>query len=449
MNIITCITQKRGIGMKGDLPWSLKKDMMFFKEKTLKSNVIMGYKTWESLKNKNLTQRFCIVITNKKNLHESRDTIFTTINNIENILTKAPYKSTFIIGGETIYNHFINHNLVNKIYITQIIKTPIDIECDTFFPRIPSCFQITHVSGKYAESQFFFRFLTLEKTTIPCLESPYLQLGDFILKNGNTRNDRTNIGTKSIFGYQMRFDISKQVPLFTTKRIPWKTCIEELLWFLRGETDATILQKKGIKIWDGNTSREFLDKMGFYDVPEGELRLGYGHQIRRFGDKKVDQLAYIENLLKTDPFSRRIMWNLWNASDLDKMVLTPCHNQVQFYVEEDENKVKKLYCHLYIRSSDYFLGLPFNIFSYTVLTYILAKRTDMVPQELIVTTGDTHIYLNHVNQVKEQLTRQVTAHPVLILDESVSSKNYNDIKIDDFELIFYHPMASIKGEMAI
>lgn len=451
INIIACITPKRGIGFQGNLPWNLKKDMNFFKQKTLKSNVIMGYKTWESLPTKPLVNRFCIVITNKTIKNTFYNTVFTTLDKLDNILSMIPfistYKSTYIIGGESIYNSFIFNKNINNIYITQLEK---DFECDSFFPRIPCNFKITNISEKYTENDCSFRFLTFQRNEIdkPSVEEPYLQLGRHILSNGNIRSDRTNTGTKSVFGYQMRFDISNEIPLFTTKRVAWKTCIEELLWFLRGETDTKILQKKGIKIWDGNTSREFLDKMGFNDVPEGELRFGYGHQIRRFGPKKIDQLLYVENLLKTDPFSRRILWNLWNANDIDEMVLTPCHNQVQFYVEEIDN-IKRLSCHLYIRSSDYFLGLPFNIFSYTVLTYILAKRTGMIPYELIVSTGDTHIYSNHFEQVEQQLKRSPCVSPIMLLDHSISTKDYSEISIKDFEIIFYHPMPSIKGDMAV
>jgi thymidylate synthase len=442
MKLIACLAKNRGIGMEGKLPWDIKKDMNFFKQKTTKCNVIMGYKTWESLSFKPLQGRYNIVLTNKKINSSYQNTIFTDFDNLKNVMETTPYKETFVIGGQSIYEHFLAEGLITEMYITQLEN---DVKCDTFFPRVPSVFEISSVSEKIKENDYSFRFIHLKRSDKVSSENEYLKLGSHILKNGSSpRVDRTKIGTTSIFGHQMRFDISKNVPLMTTKRVPWKTCIEELLWFLRGETDAKILQNKGITIWNGNTSREFLDNMGFYDVPEGELRYGYGHQIRRFGPKKVDQLMYVENLLKTDPYSRRIMWNLWNANDLDEMVLTPCHNQVQFYVDDG-----KLSCHLYIRSSDFFLGLPFNIFSYTVLTYILAKRCSLEPYELIVSSGDTHIYMNHIQQVKEQLSRNTMVLPVLEISEDIITKDYCEISIDDFDIIFYHPMPTIKGLMAI
>ena len=291
-------------------------------------------------------------------------------------------------------------------------------------------------------------------------ENQYLQLLEKILEKGKYREERTGTGTFSIFGEQLSFDISESIPVLTTKFVPWKSCIRELLWFLSGKTDATILQNQGVKIWDGNTSREFLDKRGLYDFPEGDVGATYGHCWRHFGatyttckddytGKGFDQIQYIINELKNNPTSRRIFMSSWNPVALDKMALPPCHVSAQFYVEVDENGRKLLSCQMYQRSVDTFLGCPWNIMSYAVLTYILAKITDMHPYKLIMCLGDVHIYSNHVEQVREQLKRKPYPFPTLVLSDEIKNRNIGDLSIDDFQLIDYYHHPAIKAIMAI
>jgi thymidylate synthase len=296
-------------------------------------------------------------------------------------------------------------------------------------------------------------------------EHLYFDLAANILRNGNEKNDRTEIGTISLFGTQLRFDISKSIPLLTTKQVPFNSIVKELLWILQGNTDAKILQRQKVGIWDGNTSREFLDNRGLHHYPEGVLGAGYGFQLRFHGAKYspsfadtskcdtskiggVDQLQYIEDLLQNDPFSRRIMFSYWNPSDFDKTALLPCHVMCQFYVTEENNE-RYLSCMLIMRSNDVFLGNPFNLVFYSLLTYILAKRCNMKPKELVYTCGDTHIYKNHIEQIKEQMTRVPRPFPCVKLDESIKTKDWVDITIDDFDLIGYFSHPSIKAPMAI
>jgi len=292
-------------------------------------------------------------------------------------------------------------------------------------------------------------------------ENKYLNLLQKILDNGEERNDRTGTGTLSLFAEQIKFDISESVPLLTTKKMGWKTIIEELLWFLRGDTNANHLKEKGVNIWDGNTSRAFLDSRGLTQYPEGDIGAGYGFQWRHFGaeyktcndnytNTGFDQISYILNELETNPVSRRIYMSAWNPAVLDKMALPPCHVSVQFYVNIDKSSGEKyLSCHMYQRSVDMFLGFPFNIFSYTVLTYILAKKTGMKPKELIISTGDTHIYRDHIEQVKTQLTRTPLKFPSLYLSDSIKNKDFADITIDDFQLADYVFHPAIKAPMAV
>jgi thymidylate synthase len=325
---------------------------------------------------------------------------------------------------------------------------------------------IEYSDTKTSSNDYKYRFLTYKKeSNFKTNEHNYLNLCNKIIKYGNKRDDRTGVGTIGLFGEQLTFDISDTIPLFTTKRMAWKHCIEELLWFLRGDTDVKLLQKKGVKIWDGNTSREFLDKHGLYHYNEGILGPGYSWQWRFFNAKYsqtfsdtslintriiggVDQIDEVIKLLKSNPYSRRILVSAWNPSQLSQMALPPCHFAFQFYVEERDNE-KYLNCHLFQRSQDEFLGCPFNIFSYSVLTYIIALKCDMKPGKLVCSITDAHIYMNHLDAVKEQLKRNPRPFPKLVLNKEIKNKDFKYINITDFDLIGYFPYMSIKAPMAV
>jgi thymidylate synthase len=274
-----------------------------------------------------------------------------------------------------------------------------------------------------------------------------------ILENGNNRGDRTKVGTRSLFGQFLQFNLNGQIPLLTTKKMAWKTCIRELLWFCRGETDSKILERDGVNIWKGNSSREFLDSVGL-SYREGDIGPLYGFAWRHYGaeyidcdtdysGKGIDQIAYIEYLLKNDPESRRIMMTSWNPTNFDQCALLPCHVFCQFYVENKE----KLSCHIYMRSADCFLGLPFNIFSYSVLTYLLAHRCNLTPDRLNISIGDAHIYQNHFEQVSEQIKRIAYPFPKFMISSKKDDIDWKDYQIEDFHLLNYdfHPL--IKAPM--
>jgi thymidylate synthase len=290
-------------------------------------------------------------------------------------------------------------------------------------------------------------------------EAQYLNLLQIILnENEKTilRNNRTNIKTVSIFGPQIEFDLQKGFPLLTTKRVFFKGVVEELLWFLRGQTNNKILNEKDIHIWDGNGSKDFMNKLGL-DYPEGELGPIYGYSWRHFGgnynpnnpdsshknEGGFDQIQYIINTLKTDPFSRRLILNGWNPCVLDKVALPPCHMMCQFYVSNE----MELSCKLYLRSNDLFLGAPFNIASYSLLTHILADICKLKVGKLIYTIGDAHIYENHIEQVKEQLKRIPREFPTLKIVEH--PENIEDYRLESFVIEGYNPYPTIKAEMAI
>lgn len=284
-------------------------------------------------------------------------------------------------------------------------------------------------------------------------EHGYIQTLNNILEHGNIRGDRTGTGTISLFGVQMRFDISSSFPLLTTKRVPFNMVAEELFWFLRGSTDNSELQKKNINIWNLNSNRNFLDSLGFYDREENDIGPGYGFQWRHFGAKYnncktdytnqgVDQIKEIIELLKNDPNSRRIILSGWNPMDIKNCNLPPCHCLTQFYVDRDN-----LSCCLYQRSGDMALGVPFNIASYSLLTYILADMTGLKPKEFVHNIGDAHIYLNHINGVKEQITREPYMAPQLyILNHH---ENIEEYEIKDFNLCNYKYHPYIPFKMAV
>lgn len=291
------------------------------------------------------------------------------------------------------------------------------------------------------------------------LDIPYINLLKYVLENGKERKERTGTNTISCFGQQIKFDISTSVPVLTTKKMAWRSCIIELLWFLRGETNIKTLQEQGVKIWNANTTRDFLDKNEREHIKEGEIGAGYGFQWRHFGGDYgseipggFDQISYIINELKTNPMSRRIFLSAWNPLQMEDMALPPCHVSCQFYVEESDEigEPNYLSCHLYQRSVDCFLGLPFNIFSYTVLTYLLANICNLKPKELIISMGDVHIYKNHIEQVNIQIKREPYPSPQLnIIGGGIAEiKKIDEFTINDFELINYHHHPAIVGEMS-
>ncbi|KAK6184403.1 hypothetical protein SNE40_001937 [Patella caerulea] len=284
-------------------------------------------------------------------------------------------------------------------------------------------------------------------------ELQYLEAIQQIIRRGVKRGNRTGVDTLSIFGMQMRYNLRKDFPLLTTKRVFWRGVAEELLWFIKGCTNGKELSDKGVKIWDANGSRQFLDNLGLNHREEGDLGPVYGFQWRHFGaeykdmnsdysGQGVDQLQDVIDKIKNNPEDRRIIMSAWNPPDLGKMALPPCHCLVQFYVAGDE-----LSCQLYQRSADMGLGVPFNIASYSLLTCMIAHVTKLKPGDFIHTIGDAHVYVNHIDPLLKQLERKPRQFPTLSLREDVT--DINDFKMDDIKLNGYDPYPKIKMDMAV
>ena len=487
--IVAASSATRGIGWKGDLPWVLPGDMKYFARVTKgkypapetganpKMNaVVMGRKTWNSIPEKfrPLKGRHNVVLTRDPLKFVGSKQVppgVMVASGLEEAwlqlgtIPKSELGEIFIIGGAELYEVSIKKKYVHTVMMTSV-ETPDDMEFDTFFPDIfGDCDGesewkedeengVRHTHEDNGLSYKFLKYMRANKE-----EEQYLSLIRKILKEGIERGDRTGTGTKSLFGAQMRFDLRDgTLPLLTTKKTFWRGVAEELLWFISGSTNANLLQEKNIHIWDGNASKEFLESRGLGHREEGDLGPVYGFQWRHFGaeykdmhtdytGQGVDQLAQCIDKIKNNPEDRRILLSAWNPSALDEMALPPCHLLCQFYVDTNSNEVS---CHMYQRSADMGLGVPFNIASYALLTHLVAHVTGRKPGDLVHTLGDAHVYLNHIEPLKEQLERTPRAFPKLfITDDSETPKTIDDFTYKDLHVVGYHPFEAISMKMAV
>ena len=483
MNIIVAYCKKNnGIGFDNKIPWLLKNDLKNFQQITsktfkdyTKNLVVMGRKTWESIpdKHKPLKNRINIVLTRNKDIklkydiESYKDTHvkydFNEILEVVKLNKNFNISNIFIIGGETLYKMALESKEVSKIYVTEIYE---NFDCDTFFPKIDeNKFKRTYISKFYCESNIYYRYLEYVPITNQSIktwknveEETYLKTLKNIITNGIETNDRTGVGTYSVFGEKFTYNLEDTFPALTTKKIFLRGVFEELMLYLNGKTDNSILNDKNIHIWDGNTSREFLDNRGLNRYPVGDMGETYGFNFRHYGGfygschddnkgKGFDQLEYVLYLIKNDPNSRRIIINLWNPATMNKAALPACLCFYQFYVD---TKNKKLNLQIYIRSSDYFLANNWNTLTGAFLVNMICNLKDinLTPGKLTVITGDTHIYKNHIEQVNENLTRTPRPFPKLLFTFGPKDSIY-DYVYEDIKLIDYCPYKNIKAPMAV
>ena len=433
-NLIVAQDSKNGIAKNGRLPFKCTNDMRHFKETTSGSVVIMGRKTWDSIPKKPLPGRINVVFTKSESGLAAHEV--GTLEKLYKLLEKYPEKEKFVIGGRQIYELFLQRNLIKRIYITTVHE---DYDADLTFP-----YWRKNEWRKVEEKTLsLFPLAILEiYERVNWEEVYFLQTLNLILEKGIKREDRTGTGTLSIFGNQFRFSLDEgRFPLMTHRRITLRMVFEELKWMIRGQTDAKILSDKKVPVWNDNTTSEFLRKRGVPWV-EGDIGPAYGFQLRHYGaeyfgcnhdytGKGFDQLTYVINLLKTNPDSRRIMFTFWNPPDLHKMALPPCAFNYQFYVSNGY-----LSCRLTQRSSDISLAGGWNIATASLLTYMLAKVCNLRPYEVIWSTGDTHIYLNQVNAVKEMIGRKPRPFPTMHLnypeDNDIEKFEWSDVILNDY-----------------
>uniref|UniRef100_A0A1D1Y0U3 Bifunctional dihydrofolate reductase-thymidylate synthase n=1 Tax=Anthurium amnicola TaxID=1678845 RepID=A0A1D1Y0U3_9ARAE len=502
--VVVAATRSGGIGKDGSLPWSLPSDLKFFKEVTMttsdpvkKNAVIMGRKTWESipLENRPLPSRLNVVLTRSGSFDiatAENVVICGSLKSASELLAASPYclsiEKVFVIGGGQVLREALNAPGCEAIHLTDIEAK---IECDTFIPPIDtSLFQPWHSSFPRVENNIRYSFVTFARVRssatdfhslqngeptdvnvdndkfeverfsfLPKMiferheEYEYLRLVQAIISNGVQKNDRTGTGTLSLFGCQTRFNLRRSFPLLTTKKVFWRGVVEELLWFISGSTNAKVLQEKGIHIWDGNASRDYLDSVGLTEWEEGDLGPIYGFQWRHFGAKYIgmhvdysgsgfDQLQDVIDKIKNNPDDRRIILSAWNPSDIKLMALPPCHMFAQFYVSNGE-----LSCQMYQQSADMGLGVPFNIASYSLFTCMIAQVCDLVPGDFVHILGDAHVYTTHVRPLQEQLQKQPKPFPVLKINPE--KKDIDSFVAADFKLVGYDPHQKIEMKMAI
>ncbi len=446
-NLIVAQDEKGGISLDEALPFKCSEDMKHFRETTEYSVVIMGRKTWDSLPVKPLPNRVNIVMSRTKGSVTSAFVRWaSSLNEILTMMQEYPEQKKFVIGGRQIYEMFLERNLVNRMYITTI---PENCHADLRFPPIRQenwkmVYEKVLSLSPYVMMKVYDRYNFEEKQFLGTLNN--------ILTRGVRKKDRTGVGTLSTFGEQLRFSLEDgRFPLLTHRRVPLRMAFEELMWMIRGQTDAKILAEKKVNIWNDNTTRKFLDGRGLkWEV--GDIGPAYGFQLRHYGakyygchhnyaGKGFDQLANVIHLLKNDPSSRRIMFTFWNPADLCKMALPPCAFNYQFYVSG-----KWLSCKLTQRSSDISLAGGWNIATASLWTYMLAKICGLRPKEVIWSTGDTHIYMNQVAAVKEMVQREPNPFPTIFLkspkDNYIENFEWSDIILQD-----YRPQKKIKVAM--
>lgn len=463
-HLLIAVDATFGIAKLGKLPWARtafgKADMAMFKEKTLTNAVIMGYTTFLSIGAKPLKGRLNIVVT--KNHYDeliaqdwdpAQLRAHTTLN--QAILDgkrfeKEQNKPCFVIGGGSVYKQYLEQWRPKTILYS---KAETSFDCDEFAPDI-----IRPFLNNVGVDQAWVNELDDKE------EQMYLDSLHLLLNNGHQKSDRTGTGTLSYFSPPpLEFNLlDNRIPVLTTKRVALKTgVIPELLWFMKGHTDTTLLEAQKCMIWKGNTTRDFLDKRGLHHYKTGDMGPGYGFQWRHSGatyngcdddytGQGVDQLQGLVELLRTDPDSRRMVMTAWVPPALHQMALPPCHILYQVYTRLDKSDGKRyLTGKMYQRSADSFLGVPFNIASYAILTHLLAQLTGCIAERLVMTFGDYHLYLNHKSQVKEQLSRKPLTFPKIAFKRDLFGLSVDDITENDFEITGYHPHPAIKAPMAV
>lgn len=464
-SIVIASTPTGGIGFQNQLPWKCPEDLRHFRQLTTtvqnpqkRNAIIMGRKTWDSLTTKPLPGRWNVVISQTVTVTSPDTMVYTSLDKaLDSLSYLSNVESIFVIGGSRLYKESIQHPQCQTLHLTQIHQP--DVTCDIYIPLPPPpSFTLTNSQETpHCTFQTWTRQDVVPPVPPPLKlknaeEQQYLDIIRDILDTGHTRSDRTGTGVISKFGYTMRFNL-KTFPLLTTKKVFFRGVAEELLWFLKGCTNAKVLRDRGVKIWDGNASRAYLDSIGLSNREEDDLGPIYGFQWRHFGahyttmhddytGQGVDQLKDLIQRIKKNPTDRRLILSAWNPADLSQMALPPCHCLCQFYVQDG-----KLSCQMYQRSCDMGLGVPFNIASYALLTCVMAHVCDLQPGEFIHVLGDAHIYSNHIDALRQQLERSPNPFPTLTITSP--HKDLESFQIDEFVINNYHPWEKISMPMAV
>lgn len=462
INCIFAVDNNFGISKNGKTPWNIKNDMEIFKKITENNTVIMGKNTYLSIpkKYRPLKNRNNIVISTTLNKKYYDDEEFILTDSLNNAIDVAHDMFNdvplFICGGSKLYNECLKRKDLNKIHMTKIYE---DYQTDNFIDKKFLYRNLTILNSKiYPEFEYIEYKVNHNEE-----EQQYLKLLENLIsqdlrktRNGNTLSD---------FGHNLEFDLTDKFPILTSKKVFWRGIVEELLFFIRGDTDSKKLSDKKIKIWDGNTTREFLDKRGLFNYNVGDMGPMYGWNWRHFGaeyinketdysNKGFDQLIDVIKKLIDEPTSRRIFMTAFDPSKVNEAVLPPCHSMViQFYVKDGYINE-----YMYQRSSDSFLGLPFNITQHALLLSLIGYVTGLKPKKLIISLGDVHIYEDHIDVVKKQLNRCTYEFPKLKINKELPNTNMSikdrvkfleDLEFSDIKLINYISNGLIRANMIV
>jgi thymidylate synthase len=437
-DIILVIDQTGGIGKDNSLPWNCREELNIFKAKTQGATLIIGRNTFEALPPLPGRNLVCVSRSHPDGCRT-----------LEEALDQHEGSSVFVAGGAQLYEYTLqrHRDRIEKIHLSVMKES---YPCDTFVNLSLEGFVCTE-----KEEYDAFTHYVMEQDQYG--EWQYISLLKNIMQNGISREGR-NGGTRSVFGEKMRFDLSQGAfPLVTTRKIFFRGIVEELLFFLRGETNSKILEEKKVNIWKGNTSREFLDSIGKEERKEGMMGPMYGYQYRSFGarydeetgqalEEGVDQLKYVIDLIKNDPHSRRILLTSYNPSQVFDGVLFPCHSiAIQFYVDGQRLNMMAV-----SRSQDCFHGFPFNLASYSLLLLIIAKVTNKTPGFLDMVLGDAHIYDSHIPHVREICSRPPLDFPRVSIDKDLNSiSDIEALDFSSFTLTNYNSHPGIKADMVV
>ncbi len=481
VSIIVAVDKKGGISKNGQIPWQIKEDMNFFIDVTkreykhkLKNILIMGKNTWLACRD-TLKNREIIVISSTVKVDDYANTYLSStyeeaLKMANDFYNNGKIGHIFICGGSQIYKESFNHK-INTIYLTTI---DYDYECDNcidinlnYNTFATNTFKLVDLNDQKEINVTFQKlYLTLPDHWQWTEERQYLNLLNDVLTTGDFRQTR-NSKTWSKFGKTLEFDLSKGFPLLTSKKCNFFGAFQELLFMIQGKTNTTLLSELGVKFWDGNTSREFLDSVGLNHYEIGTMGTAYGFQLRHFNAKYIDkhtdytaqgfdQINYCINLLKTDPYSRRIMMTTYNPAQASTGCLTPCHGTAIIFNIELKNKLYYLSCMMTQRSADLGSGFYLNICEYALQVYMLCEIINndpnytsikFAPGRLIINLGDTHIYESHYSQAIRQLLRDPYKLPQLKINRKVTE--LIEFKFEDFELIDYNPYPGILCKMVV
>lgn len=447
MKLILALTKNGGIAKDGKIPWKIPQELAFFKSMTLGHIIIMGRKTYESIGKPLQGRKNIIVGTNHTSLNDAIQW---------GLKLEKSGKTVWVIGGAKLAEGFRPY--INEAYLSVLNN---DYECDLFAPQyvLDSLKTINRCNSTSADNCAAVLYtMSKEYSVYRCYynrnveEQNFQNLIQTIIDKGTESIDRTGVGTISIFGSQLHFSLENDVfPMSTLRKCFLKGIFEELMWFLRGQTDSKILVRKGVKIWEGNSSRQALDKIGLSHLNEGDCGAIYSFQWRHWGAKYidcktdytgqgVDQISNLISEIKNNPFSRRLLLSGWNVEDLKNMCLPPCHTFYQFEVTPaTDGGSNYLSCHFYQRSSDVLLAGHWNITSASLLTILIARVCGLRPKKLVVSYGNAHIYNNHRHAVKEYLQRFPFEYPKITLTgnhTNIWDYQFEDLTVHDY---LYHP----------